>query len=109
MGAGRGLALAAAERHLCLALAGRSLLAVTLSTGTALDSYRVFPPLPLPSPSSVINNLISIAACYERHDFSLALYTLAVLTPISSLRPRRLDSRHSIRPRPSPAARLRVR
>ena len=37
----------------------------------------------LPSPSSVINNLISIAACYERHDFSLALYTLAVLTPIS--------------------------
>jgi hypothetical protein len=92
-----------------VSLAGRSLLAATLSTGTALDSYRVFPPLPLSSPSPVINNLISIAACYERHDFSLALYTLAVLTPISSLRLLRLNSRLSIRPRPSPATRLRVR
>lgn len=37
----------------------------------------------LPSPSSVINNLISIAACYERHDFSLHCILAAVLNPIS--------------------------
>ena len=66
-----------------VSLAGRSLLAATLSTGTALDSYRVFPPLPLSSPSPVINNLISIAACYERHDFSLHCILAAVLNPIS--------------------------
>jgi hypothetical protein len=77
MGAGRDLASRCRASHLAV-FCHRPL-------SPALDSYRVFPPLPLPSPSSVINNLISIAACYERHDFSLHCIQEQFLAPPSHL------------------------
>lgn len=75
------------------------------SSSHPLSTLRLSTPiefsLPFPShhPSSVINNLISIAACYERHDFSLHCIHLQFLTPSllpSPTRPPTLNSPSAI-------------